>query len=162
MLYSPHVRFDADFRHAYHILLQEVVPAVRSRLAPLLRDRGGLAPSAQAATRMNGIDVFAQLTQHIKRQADTDKQAFAVAIMHDLVLPPAAAQTGPARRAAHCLERTLASGHRRITRGRCRRLPHQYRGIDAVRTDFQRTQAFLSLHSDVLRICPRRGRGRQF
>ena len=39
----------------------------------------GLAPSLMAATQLNGIDVFAQLTQHIRRQADTDKQAFAVA-----------------------------------------------------------------------------------
>ncbi|HAN49246.1 MAG TPA: hypothetical protein DCQ20_10310, partial [Nitrospira sp.] len=39
----------------------------------------GFAPSSMAATRLNGIDVFAQFTQHIRRQADTDKQAFAVA-----------------------------------------------------------------------------------
>ena len=39
----------------------------------------GFAPSSMAATRLNGIDVFAQFTPHIRRTAATDEQAFAVA-----------------------------------------------------------------------------------
>lgn len=106
-----------------------------------------LAPSAQAATRMNGIDVFAQLTQHIKRQADTDKQAFAVAsqcmtwFYHQLrhkPAPPAVqhiAWNGRWPQAIAESQGDDAAGCRTKYPG----------GIDAVRTDFQRTQAFLSL-----------------
>ena len=96
---------------------------------------------------MNGVDVFAQLTQHIKRQADTDKQAFAVAsqcmtwFYHQLrhkPAPPAVqniAWNGHSPRAA-----AESSGD---DTGECRtKYPG---GIDAVRADFQRTQAFLSL-----------------
>lgn len=107
-----------------------------------------LVPLATAASRSIGIDVFAQLTQHIKRQADTDKQAFAIAsqcmnwfykqqrqkpaaptvqnitwvIPEASVLPVAESETD----GADCRKR----------------YPD---GLDGVRVDFQRTQALLSL-----------------
>ncbi len=110
----------------------------------------GIAPSSsKAATRLVGIDVFAQFTQHIERQADTDKQAFAVASQcmnwfykqqRHKPAPPAV------ERIAWTLQtdsRYIAAGSSDQADSECRaRYPG---GIDAVRTDFQRTQAFLSL-----------------
>lgn len=106
-----------------------------------------LTPPAFAASRLNGVDVFAQLTQHIKRQADTDKQAFAVAsqcmtwFYHQLrhkPAPPAVqniAWNGRSPQAATESSGEDAAGCRTKYPG----------GLDAVRSDFQRTQAFLSL-----------------
>ncbi len=109
----------------------------------------GLAPSLMAATQLNGIDVFAQLTQHIKRQADTDKQAFAVASQcvnwfykqqRHKPAPPAV-QNIAWNRDRH--SPWNATGAAATDEADCRaRYPG---GIDAVRTDFQRTQALLSL-----------------
>jgi hypothetical protein len=107
-----------------------------------------LASSATAASQLAGIDVFAQLTQHIQRQADTDKQAFAVASQcmnlfykqqRHKPAPPAVQQIAwiipesSARPVADSAAQE-ADCHRRYPEG-----------LDAVRTDFQRTQALLSL-----------------
>ncbi|MBS0171807.1 MAG: hypothetical protein JSR62_15785 [Nitrospira sp.] len=96
---------------------------------------------------MNGVDVFAQLTQHIQRQADTDKQAFAMASQCMTWFynqqrhkpPPPAVQNiawnGRVPRAVAESSGEDAAGCRTKYPG----------GLDAVRSDFQRTQAFLSL-----------------
>lgn len=106
------------------------------------------ASSATAGSRAIGIDVFAQLTQHIKRQADTDKQAFAIASQCMTLFykqqrhkpaPPAVQQIAwiPAESSA------FAAADSDAQEADCRkRYPD---GLDAVRTDFQRTQALLSL-----------------
>ncbi|HMU28885.1 MAG TPA: hypothetical protein PLY42_15535 [Nitrospira sp.] len=106
------------------------------------------ARSATAAARPIGIDVFAQLTQHIKRQADTDKEAFAIASQcmnffykqqRHKPAPPAVQQIAwiPAESSE------LAAADSDAQEADCRkRYPE---GLDAVRTDFQRTQALLSL-----------------
>lgn len=103
---------------------------------------------APAAPRPIGIDVFAQLTQHIKRQADTDKQAFAMASQcmnlfykqqRHKPAPPAVQQI------AWILPESSArpAADSGPDEADCRtRYPE---GLDAVRTDFQRTQALLSL-----------------
>ncbi len=106
-------------------------------------------PSPMAATQLTAIDIFSRFTQHIQRQAETDKQAFAIASQcmnwfykqqRHKPAPPAVQRivwTGQAesfwsvadsseQEASHC-----RSGY-----------PE---GIDAVRTDFQRTQSLLSL-----------------
>ena len=109
----------------------------------------GFSAPSTAATRLNGLDVFAQFTQHIQRQAQTDKQAFALASQcmnwfykqqRHKPAPPAVQsitwipQTDSRRTATDSPEQDGSD---------CRsRYPE---GIDAVRTDFQRTQAFLSL-----------------
>lgn len=104
--------------------------------------------SVTAAGRLIGIDVFAQLTQHIKRQADTDKQAFAIASQcmnwfykqqRQKPAPPAVQQISwiPSESSA------LPAADSDAQEADCRkRYPE---GLDAVRTDFQRTQALLSL-----------------
>ncbi|MGC3975251.1 MAG: hypothetical protein QM771_12835 [Nitrospira sp.] len=106
------------------------------------------AQSATAAARPIGIDVFAQLTQHIKRQADTDKQAFATASQcmnlfykqqRHKPAPPAVQQIAwiPSKSSA------LSAADADAQEADCRkRYPE---GLDDVRTDFQRTQALLSL-----------------
>ncbi|MDR4481171.1 MAG: hypothetical protein R3B37_15660 [Nitrospira sp.] len=110
----------------------------------------GIAPSSSlAATRVVGIDVFAQFTQHIERQADTDKQAFAVASQcmnwfykqqRHKPAPPTVERIAWTQQAN---SRHIAAGSSDQTDSDCRaRYPG---GIDAVRSDFQRTQAFLSL-----------------
>ncbi len=109
----------------------------------------GFAPSSMAATRLNGIDVFAQFTQHIRRQADTDKQAFAVASQcmtwfykqqRHKPDPPAVQSIAWSRQTKSPWIFTDSSEQEGSD---CRtRYPG---GIDAVRSDFQRTQAFLSL-----------------
>lgn len=106
-----------------------------------------LAPPTLAATRLNGIDVFAQLTQHIKRQADTDKQAFAVASQcmtwfynqqRRKPAPPTVQHIAWTRRSLRAVDESSGDDA-----AECRtKYPG---GIDAVRADFQRTQAFLSL-----------------
>lgn len=107
------------------------------------------APSSMAATRLNGLDIFAQFTQHIQRQADTDKQAFAVASQcmtwfykqqRHKPAPPAVQHIAW----THSAESLRIAADSSDQQGsECRaRYPG---GIDAVRTDFQRTQAFLSL-----------------
>ncbi len=104
--------------------------------------------SATAAARFIGIDIFAQLTQHIKRQADTDKQAFAIASQclnvfykqqRQKPAPPAVQQIAwiPSELSAF----TAAESDAQETDCRTR-YPE---GLDAVRKDFQRTQALLSL-----------------
>ncbi len=108
----------------------------------------GFAPSALAATRLNGIDVFAQLTQHIKRQADTDKQAFAIASQcmnwfykqqRQKPAPPAVQNIAWVMPESSA----LAAADSETDGADCRkRYPD---GLDGVRTDFQRTQALLSL-----------------
>jgi hypothetical protein len=102
-----------------------------------------------AAIPLSGLDVFAHFTQHIQRQADSDKQAFAAASqcvnwfykqLRQRPTPPAVQSiawthrsddspgtpTDPEKEPAGC--RTRYPG-----------------GLDAVRADFQRTQAFLSV-----------------
>ena len=109
----------------------------------------GFASSSMAATRMNGIDIFARFTEHIHRQADTDKQAFAVASQcmtwfykqqRHKPAPPAVQNIAWSRQTTSpgiVAESSEQEG------SDCRtRYPD---GIDAVRSDFQRTQAFLSL-----------------
>ncbi|MCC6968458.1 MAG: hypothetical protein IT391_19540 [Nitrospira sp.] len=107
-----------------------------------------LISSATATARSIGIDIFAQLTQHIKRQADTDKQAFAIASQCMNVFykqqrqkpaPPAVQQIAwiPSEFSAFPAAESDAQ------EADCRkRYPE---GLDAVRKDFQRTQALLSL-----------------
>ena len=106
------------------------------------------APSATAAARSIGIDIFAQLTEHIKRQADTDKQAFAIASQcmnlfykqqRQKPAPPAVQQIAwvPSESSA------FPAADSEDQEADCRkRYPE---GLDAVRKDFQRTQALLSL-----------------
>ena len=108
----------------------------------------GFAPTAIAGTRLNGIDIFAQLTQHIKRQADTDKQAFATASQcmnwfykqqRHKPAPPAVQNIAwviPESSARTAVESEAEGADCRT------RYPD---GLDGVRTDFQRTQALLSL-----------------
>lgn len=105
-------------------------------------------PSASAAARAIGIDVFAQLTQHIKRQADTDKQAFAIASQcmnlfykqqRHKPAPPAVQQIAWVPPAADAFPAADSDAQEAACR---KRYPE---GLDAVRTDFQRTQALLSL-----------------
>jgi hypothetical protein len=102
-----------------------------------------------AAPHSVGIDIFLRFIQHIQRQAETDKQAFATASQcmnwfykqqRQRPAPPAVQriawteQTESPWSAADSSEQEAAD---------CRaRYPE---GIDAVRTDFQRTQALLSL-----------------
>lgn len=109
----------------------------------------GFASSSMAATRMNGIDIFARFTEHIHRQADTDKQAFAVASQcmtwfykqqRHKPAPPAVQNIAWSRQARSPWNFADSSEQEGSD---CRtRYPD---GIDAVRSDFQRTQAFLSL-----------------
>lgn len=102
-----------------------------------------------AAPHLANIDIFGRFIQHIQRQANTDKQAFAAASQcmnwfykqqRQRPAPPAVQriawteQTGSSRTAADSSEPD-ASGCRSRYPG----------GIDAVRADFQRTQALLSL-----------------
>ncbi len=107
----------------------------------------GLVPSALTATRMNGVDVFARFTQHIERQTEIDKRAFAVASkcmtwfykqLRERPAPPAmqriAWSDAPIIHAADQPQDESAE---------CRALYPG--GLEAVRTDFQRTQSFLSL-----------------
>lgn len=109
----------------------------------------GPAPSSMAATRLSDINVFARFTEHIHRQADTDKQAFAVASQcmtwfykqqRHKPAPPAVqhiAWTWANQPSWNTTDSSDQDG------SDCRtRYPG---GIDAVRSDFQRTQAFLSL-----------------
>ena len=109
---------------------------------------GTQVSSATAAARVIGVDVFAQLTQHIKRQADTDKQAFAIASQcmnlfykqqRHKPAPPAVQQIAwvPSESS------TFPAADSEDQEADCRkRYPE---GLDAVRKDFQRTQALLSL-----------------
>ena len=109
----------------------------------------GFASSSMAATRMNGIDIFARFTEHIHRQADTDKQAFAVASQcmtwfykqqRHKPAPPAVQNIAWSRQTT---SPGIVADSSEQEGSDCRmRYPG---GIDAVRTDFQRTQAFLSL-----------------
>lgn len=104
----------------------------------------GSVYSSMAATTLTGIDVFAQLTQHIQRQAKTDKQAFAAASQcvtwfykHQKAPAP------PSVRSIAWSSQTDKVGVDAEEPSDCRtRYPG---GLDAVRADFQRTQAFLSL-----------------
>jgi hypothetical protein len=109
----------------------------------------GFAASSLAATRLNGVDVFAQLTQHIQQQAQIDKQAFAVASQcmnwfykqqRRKPVPPAVQSIAwtpgtDSRLTATDPPEQEGSGCRSRYPG----------GLDSVRTDFQRTQALLSL-----------------
>ena len=109
----------------------------------------GFASSSMAATRMNGIDIFARFTEHIHRQADTDKQAFAVASQcmtwfykqqRHKPAPPAVQNIAWSRQTT---SPWIFADSSEQEGSDCRtRYPD---GIDAVRSDFQRTQAFLSL-----------------
>jgi hypothetical protein len=106
-------------------------------------------PSLIASPQLAAIDIFLRFTQHIQRQAETDKQAFAAASQcvnwfykqqRQKPAPPAVqriawmGQTPSPRPATDSSEQEASD---------CRaRYPA---GIDAVRTDFQRTQALLSL-----------------
>ncbi len=100
--------------------------------------------SPMAAPQSTGIDIFSRFTQHIHRQADTDKQAFATASQcmnwfykqqRQRPAPPEVQRIAWSEGSGSLLAATDASD--------CRsRYPE---GIDAVRTDFQRTQALLSL-----------------
>ncbi len=138
-----------------NIILQDAVPmrthSIHMRCAGWIlfcAVAAGFAPGALAATRLNGIDVFAQLTQHIKRQADTDKQAFATASQcmnwfykqqRHKPAPPAVqtiAWVMPESSA-------LAAAESETDGADCRtRYPN---GLEGVRVDFQRTQTLLSL-----------------
>ena len=109
----------------------------------------GFASSSMAATRMNGIDIFARFTEHIHRQADTDKQAFAVASQcmtwfykqqRHKPAPPAVQNIAWSRQTTS--PRIFADSSEQEGSDCRTRYPD---GIDAVRSDFQRTQAFLSL-----------------
>lgn len=109
---------------------------------------GTQVSSAEAAARLVGIDVFAQLTQHIKRQTDTDKQAFAIASQclnlfykqqRHKPAPPAVQQITWAVPDSPALPTADSDAQEADCR---KRYPE---GLDAVRPDFQRTQALLSL-----------------
>ena len=102
-----------------------------------------------AAPQLTAIDIFSRFTQHIQRQAETDKRAFAIASQcmnwfykqqRQKPAPPAVqriAWTGQAESPWGVAESSEQQA------SDCRsRYPE---GIDAVRTDFQRTQSLLSL-----------------
>jgi len=102
-----------------------------------------------AATPLSGLDVFAYFTQHIQRQADTDKQAFAAASqcmnwfykqLRQRPTPPAVQGIAWTNRSDDS-SGTVSDAEKEPTGCRTR-YPG---GIEAVRTDFQRTQAFLSV-----------------
>jgi hypothetical protein len=102
-----------------------------------------------AATPLTGLDVFAHFTQHIQRQADTDKQAFAAASqcmnwfykqLRQRPTPPAVQGIAWTHRSDDSSR--IVSTAEEEPAGCRTRYPG---GIEAVRTDFQRTQAFLSV-----------------
>lgn len=109
----------------------------------------GSVTSLMAATQLNSLDIFAHFTQHIQRQAETDKQAFAAASQcmnwfykqqRQRPAPPAVQSIAWTQRAD---SPWTAADSSEQDASDCRtRYPG---GIDAVRTDFQRTQALLSL-----------------
>lgn len=106
-------------------------------------------PSSPAAFQFASLDIFGRFTHHIQRQAETDKLAFASASQcmnwfykqqRQKPTPPSVQRiswpipTDTFGSSAESSEQEAAA---------CRtRYPE---GIDAVRTDFQRTQALLSL-----------------
>ncbi len=102
-----------------------------------------------AATQSNSIDIFARFTRHIQRQAETDKRAFAAASQcmnwfykqqRQRPAPPAV-QSIAWNRAADT-PWTVSDSSEQDAPGCRKRYPS---GLDGVRADFQRTQAFLSL-----------------
>ena len=105
--------------------------------------------SLMAAPQLTNLDIFGRFTQHIQRQAETDKRAFAAASQcmnwfykqqRQKPDPPAVQRIAWTEPAASSWTATDSSEQDAAD---CRsRYPG---GIDAVRTDFQRTQALLSL-----------------
>lgn len=106
-------------------------------------------PSLMAATQLTAIDIFSRFTQHIQRQAETDKQAFAIASQcmnwfykqqRHKPAPPAVQRIAWSVQVESPWSAVDSSQQEASD---CRsRYPD---GIDAVRTDFQRTQSLLSL-----------------
>ena len=106
-------------------------------------------PSLMATPQLAAIDIFSRFTQHIQRQAETDKKAFAAASQcmnwfykqqRQRPAPPAVQRIAWAEQADSPWS---AADSPEQEASDCRsRYPE---GIDAVRTDFQRTQALLSL-----------------
>ena len=103
--------------------------------------------SLMAAPQVSALDIFGRFTQYIQRQANTDKQAFAAASQcmswfykqQRQPAPPAVQRIAWTERASQ----GTVTGSTEQEASDCRsRYPG---GIDAVRTDFQRTQALLSL-----------------
>lgn len=105
-------------------------------------------PMSLAAPQLAAIDIFSRFTQHIQRQAETDKRAFAAASQcmnwfykqqRQRPAPPAVQRIVWTEKAGTAW--TADSSEQEASDCRSR-YPE---GIDAVRTDFQRTQALLSL-----------------
>jgi hypothetical protein len=102
-----------------------------------------------AAPQLAAIDIFSRFTQHIQRQAETDKRAFAIASQcmnwfykqqRHKPAPPAVQRIAWTR---HVESPWGVADPSEQQASDCRsRYPQ---GIDAVRTDFQRTQSLLSL-----------------
>jgi hypothetical protein len=95
------------------------------------------------------IDIFGRFTQHIQRQAETDKQDFAAAsrCMNWFYKQQRQRPASPAVQSIAWIRQSeapwTAADSSEQEASHCRaRYPG---GIDAVRTDFQRTQALLSL-----------------
>ena len=105
--------------------------------------------SPVSASTFVSIDIFTRFTQHIQRQAETDKLAFATASQCMNWFYKQQRQK-PAPPSVQRIAWTNSTGTPGIVTepseqdaSACRtRYPE---GIDAVRTDFQRTQALLSL-----------------
>lgn len=105
----------------------------------------GSVHSSMAATGLIGIDVFARFTQHIQRQARTDKQAFAAAsqCVNWFYKQQQKGPIPPSVQSIAWSQPMDAIWTAAEESSDCRtRYPG---GLDAVRADFQRTQALLSL-----------------
>ena len=106
-------------------------------------------PSPLASAQSVSIDIFSRFTQHIQRQAQTDKQAFAAAsqCMNWFYKQQRQRPAPPSVQRIAWTDRTgtsegITDPSEQEATGCRSRYPD---GIDAVRADFQRTQALLSL-----------------
>ena len=106
-------------------------------------------PSSPSAFQSGSLDIFGRFTQHIQRQAETDKLAFATASQcmnwfykqqRQKPAPPSVQRIS--RPAPNNVVGTVAESSEEEAAACRTRYPE---GLDAVRTDFQRTQALLSL-----------------
>lgn len=104
-----------------------------------------IAPGSAVAAPYESIDVFRQFTQHIRRQADSDKREFAAAsqCMNWFYRRERQKPAPPSVQGIAWNRPEPASGTSRPSSQDCdARYPG---GLDAVRKDFQRTQTSLSV-----------------
>jgi hypothetical protein len=109
---------------------------------------GGRGATPASAAPFEVVDVFAQFTRHIQRQATTDKQAFSVAsrCLSYFYQQERKKATPPAVQGiswSHSSDSFALLLSSEDEPSECRRAYPG--GVDAVRTDFQRTQSLLSL-----------------